>query len=179
MPEGNKISNGPPSACPDNAINARWLFPQEQAPSPPHDEGCTHDGFGNPALHASNSSPPAPSPPSKSSSPSSVSTSSPTLVTMGGIAPADACPPPAILTEWRLYTSHEGLNGSFMVKIFAAANGFGNHRLRIGIMNGILSQSQIPRARGTVFQVPANGFSLMFRPTAHCWYLVEDTAQPI
>jgi hypothetical protein len=46
--------------------------------------------------------------------------------------------------------------------IFAAANGFGNHRIRIGIMNGILlSQSQIPRARGTVSQVPADGFSLM------------------
>ena len=28
-------------------------------------------------------------------------------------------------------------------------------------MNGILSQSQIPRARGTVSQVPADGFSLM------------------
>ena len=46
--------------------------------------------------------------------------------------------------------------------IFAAANGFGNHQLRIGIMHhGISRQSQIPRARGTVSQVPADGFSLM------------------
>ena len=44
---------------------------------------------------------------------------------------------------------------------FAVANGFGDHRIRIGIMNGILSQSQIPRARGTVSQVPADGFSLI------------------
>jgi hypothetical protein len=71
--------------------------------------------------------------------------------------------------------------------IFAAANGFGNHWLWIGVMNGILSQSQIPRARGTVSQVPADGFSLMLsqvgsifqRDTTGTWYLVEDTARPI
>jgi hypothetical protein len=52
------------------------------------------------------------------SSPSlTVTTSFPTLITMGGIAPDDACPPPAILTNWRLYTSHEGLDGSFMVNL--------------------------------------------------------------
>jgi hypothetical protein len=53
----------------------------------------------------------------KSSPPSGVTTSFPTLVTMGGIAPADACPPPAILTKWRFYASHEGSDGSFMVNI--------------------------------------------------------------
>jgi hypothetical protein len=48
---------------------------------------------------------------------SSVMTSFPTLVTMGGIAPADACLLPAILTKWRFYASHEGSDGSFMVNI--------------------------------------------------------------
>ena len=56
-----KMSNSPPPACPSNAINAQWLFPQEQAPSPPHDEDCKHNGFGDPALPLSNSSPPTPS----------------------------------------------------------------------------------------------------------------------
>ena len=89
------MSNGPHPARPDCTVDdARWLFPQERAP-PPRDEGCKKNGFGDPAPHTSNGSPPTPSPPSKSSPPSSVSTSFPTLVTMGGIAPADACPPPA------------------------------------------------------------------------------------
>jgi hypothetical protein len=56
------MSNGPP-APPDDAINARWLFPQERAPSPPRDEGCKHNGFVDPALSSSNGSPPTPSPP--------------------------------------------------------------------------------------------------------------------
>ena len=60
---GNKLSNSPPPAHPDDAINARWLFPQEQAPSPPRDKGCKHNGFGDPALPPSNGSPPTPSPP--------------------------------------------------------------------------------------------------------------------
>ena len=62
MPEGNKMSNGPPPARPDDAINARWLFPQERAPSPPCNEGCKHNGLGNPALLSSNGSKPTPSP---------------------------------------------------------------------------------------------------------------------
>ena len=53
MPEGNKMSNGLPPARPDDAINARWLFPQERAPSPPCDEGCKHNGLGDPALLSS------------------------------------------------------------------------------------------------------------------------------
>ena len=111
------MSNGPPPARPDGTVDdAPWLFPQERAP-PPRNKGCKHNGFGDPALHASNGSPSTRSPPSKLPSPSSVSTSFPTLVTMGGIAPDDACPPSAILTNWRLYTSHEGLDGSFMVNL--------------------------------------------------------------
>jgi hypothetical protein len=38
---------------------------------------------------------------------------------MGGIAPADACPPPAILTDWRFYTSPEGLDGTIMVNLLS------------------------------------------------------------
>ena len=111
------MRNGPPPACPDGTVNnARWLFPQEQAP-PPRNEGCKQNVFGDPAPHTSNGSPPTPSPPSKSSPPLSASTSFPTLTTMGGIAPADAFPPPAILTEWHLYTSPDGLDGSFMVNL--------------------------------------------------------------
>ena len=56
------MSNGTPPARPDNAINTRWLFPQERAPSPPRDKGCKHNGFGNLALFPSNGSLP-PSPP--------------------------------------------------------------------------------------------------------------------
>jgi hypothetical protein len=113
------MSNGTPPARPDDAITTRWLFPQERAPSPPRDEGCKQNGFGDPAPQLSNGSPPTPSPPSKSSTPSSASTSFPTLVTMGGIAPAGACPPPAILTDWRSYTSPEGLDGTFMVNLLS------------------------------------------------------------
>ena len=36
---------------------------------------------------------------------------------MGGIASADACPPPAILIEWRFYASQEGIDGTFMVNL--------------------------------------------------------------
>ena len=111
------MSNGTPPAHPDDAITTRWLSPQEQAPSPPRDEGCKQNGFGDPAPQSSNGSPPTPSPPSKSSTPSSASTSFPTLVTIGGIAPADACPPPVILTDWRFYASQEGIDGTFMVNL--------------------------------------------------------------
>ncbi len=52
------MSNGTPLARPDDAINTRWLFPQEQAPSAPRDEGCKHNGFGDPALLLSNGYPP-------------------------------------------------------------------------------------------------------------------------
>ena len=54
----------------------------------------------------------------KSSTPSTATTSFPTLVMMGGVAPADACPPPAILIKWCCYSSHKpGSGGSFMVNI--------------------------------------------------------------
>ena len=102
------MSNGPPPARPDGTVDdARWLFPHERAP-PPRDEGCKQHGFGDPAHHTSNCSPPNPSPPTKSSPPSIMSTSPPTLTTMGGIAsvdmggiaPVDASSPPAVPTEW-------------------------------------------------------------------------------
>jgi len=56
------MSDGPP-ARPDDAVDARWLFPKERTPSPPRDEGCEHNGFVDPALPSSNGSPPTPSPP--------------------------------------------------------------------------------------------------------------------
>ena len=57
------MSNGTPPAHPDDAINTHWLFPQERAPSPPRDEGCEHNGFGDPALLSSNGPQSNPSPP--------------------------------------------------------------------------------------------------------------------
>jgi hypothetical protein len=68
------MSNGPPPARPDGTVdNTQWLFPLEQAP-PPRDEGCTQNGFGDPAPHSSNGSPPTPSPPPMIWGPSSAST---------------------------------------------------------------------------------------------------------
>ena len=113
-PRVTMMSNGTPPARPDDVINSRWLFPQERALSPPRDEGCKHNGFGDPALLPSNGSPPTPSP---LTSPSSSSTSFPTLITMGGIVLIDACPPPAVLTEWRCYACHDSIGGSNMVNL--------------------------------------------------------------
>ncbi len=265
------MSNGPLPACPDDAVDLKWLFPLEQGPSPPRDEGCKHNGFGDPALHASNCSQPTPSPPfslkdctahadlhharwqdaidadfarldasvekfasnwakmatnlecpncvgttlardrvtgriaptvtsspdpsgvtstavsslpacvMKLSPPSSVTTSFPTLVTMGGIAPADACPPPAILTKWRFYASHEGLDGSFMVNICS-----GKRLWQPPVLDWDLEWDiePIPNPGGMWYCVP--GFrqwiqldcitSWIHRPTDYSWYLVEDTA---
>ena len=164
------MSNGTPAHSDGTVDIARWLFPLERAP-PPRDEGCKHNGLGDPAPQASNGSPPTPSPPSKSSRP----TSFPSLVSMGGIAPADACPPPAILTEWRFYSSHEGSDGSFMVNLRSGER-LGNHRRRFGIMtHGILNQSQIPRALGTVSQdatdiwILSHVGSIFQRPIVGTW----------
>jgi hypothetical protein len=179
------MSNGPPLARPDGTVDeARWLFPQERAP-PPHDEGCKQNGFGDPAPHTSNGSPPTPSPPSKSSPPSSASTSFPTLVTMGGIAPADACPPPAILTDWCFYTSPEGLDGTFMVNLLSGerlwqppASDDWDYDWNIEpILNPEGTWYRVPGShRWVQFDVITNWIHL---PTGYHWYLVEDTAQPI
>jgi len=123
-----------PFSSPRQGLQAQWLWrpgsPSKQrlpATQPSYDyksppsplEGCLQCGKnGDPALYTSNGSPPTPSPPSTSSRPpSNVSTSFPTLVTMGGIAPVDACPPPAVLTEWRCYACHDSLGGSNMVNL--------------------------------------------------------------
>jgi hypothetical protein len=160
-------------------------FSQERSP-PPRKEGCKHNGFGDPALHASNGSPPTPSPPSKSPSPSSVSTSFPTLVTMGGKAPADACPPPAILTEWRFYASHEGLDGlSVMVNIQSGKRLWQPPALDWDSASWDIEPTLNPK--GTWYRVPGSRRWVLFDiitcwihpPTAHRWYLVENTAQPI
>ena len=91
------FSPGTSPSTPRQGLQAKWLW----RPGSSHEQRL----------------PPTPSPPSKSSPPSSASTSFPTLDMMGGIAPADACPPPAILTKWRIYTSPEGLDGPFMVNL--------------------------------------------------------------
>ena len=147
-------------------------------------QGCKHNGSGDPAVHASNGSPPTPSPPSKSSSPSSVSTSFPTLVTRGGIAPTDACLPPDTLTEWCLYTSHEGLDGSFMVNLC--------NRKRLwqppaSDWDESWDIAPILNPEGMWYRVPGSCRWVQFdfitswihHPTAHLWYLVDDTAPPI
>jgi hypothetical protein len=176
------MSNGPTPARPDGTVdNARWLFPQERAP-PPRDEGCKQNGFGDPAPHTSNRFPPTPSPPSKSSPPSSASTSFPTLVTMGGIAPADACPPPAILTEWRFYTSPEGLD--FMVNLHSGERLW---QPPASDWDYEWDIEPIPNPDGTWYRVPGSRQWVQFdvitswihRPTGYHWYLVEDTARPI
>ena len=175
------MSNGPPPARPDGTVDdARWLFPQERAP-PPHDEGCKQNGFGDPAPHTSNGSLPTPSPPSKSSPPSSASTFFPTLVTMGGIASANACPPPAILTEWHLYTSPKGLDGSFMVNL---CSGKRLWQPPASDWDYEWDIEPIPNPEGTWYRVPGSRQWVQFDvitswihlPTGYHWYLVEDTA---
>jgi hypothetical protein len=75
----------------------------------------------------------------KSSPPSNVTTSFPTLVTMGGIAPADVCPLPAILTKWCFYASHKGSDGSFMVNICSGERFWQPPVLDWVFLNGISS----------------------------------------
>ena len=178
------MSNGPPPAHPDGTIDdARWLFSQERAPLP-RDEGCKQNGFGDPAPQPSNGSPPIPSPPSKSSTQSSASTSFPTLVTMGGIVPTDACLPPAILTDWRSYTSTEGLDGTFMVNLLSG------ERLWQPPASDWDSEWNIEYSRnpeGAWYRVPGSHrwvhldyiTSWIHLPMGYHWYLVEDTARPI
>jgi hypothetical protein len=215
------MSNGTPPARPDDAINTRWLFPQERAPSPPRDEGCKHNGFGDPALlpsngspppspptitrapppplegclqrgtngdpalYTSNGSPPTPSPPSTSSRPpSNVSTSFPTLVTMGGIAPVDACPPPAVLTEWRCYACHDSLGGSNMVNLRSGEQLWQPPASDWDVLEWDIAYS--PNPEGTWYRVPGSRqwvhldyiTNWIHLPTKYTWYLVEDKACP-
>ena len=114
----------------------------------------------------------------------SVPTSFPTLVTMGGIAPADACPPSATLAEWRLYTSHKGLDGSFLVNL---CSGERLWQPPASDWNYEWDIEPTLNPEGTWYGVPGSRRWVQFviitswihRPTAHRWYLVEDTAQPI
>ena len=159
------MSNGPPPARPDGTVDdARWLFPQERAP-PPRDEGCTQNGFGDPALHASKDSPPTPSPPLKSSRPpSSVSTSFPTLVTMGGIAPDDACPPPAVLTEWCCYACHDSPGGSNMVNLCSGEQLWQPPASDWDVLEWDIAYS--PNPEGTWYRVPGS-VAAKFEVTAY------------
>jgi len=134
-------------------------FPQERAP-PPRDEGCKQNGFGNPAPHASNGSPPTPSPPSKSSPPSSASTSFPTLVTMGGIAPVDACPPPAVLTEWRCYACHDSIGGSNMVNLCSGEQLWQPPASDWDVLKWDIEYT--PNPKGTWYRVPGSRLGCLF-----------------
>jgi hypothetical protein len=104
---------------------------------------------------------------------------------MGGIAPADACSPPAILTEWRFYTCPKVLDGSFFMV-----------NLRSGERFWLPPDSDwdyewniepIPNPKGTWYRVPSSRQWVQFDvitswihlPTGYHWYLVEDTARPI
>ena len=162
-----------------------WLFPQERAPSPPRDEGCKHNGFGDPALYTSNGSPPTPSPPSKSSRPpSNVSTSFTTLVTMEGITPVDACPPPAVLTEWRCYACHDSIGGSNMVNLRSGKQLWQPPASDWDVLEWDIEYT--PNPKGTWYRVPGSRrwvhldyiTSWIHWPTKYTWYLVEDTARP-
>ncbi len=120
----------------------------------------------------------------KSSPPSSMTTSFPTLITMGGIAPADACSLPAILTKWRFYASHEGLDGSFIVNI---CSGKWLWKPPVSDWNLEWDIEPIPNPGGTWYHVPGCRqwiqldciTSWIHRPTDYRWYLVEDTARPL
>ena len=103
---------------------------------------------------------------------------------MGGIAPADACPPPAILTDWRFYTSPEGLDGSFMVNL---RSGERLWRPPDSDWDYEWDIESIPNPEGTWYRVPGSRRWVQFDvitswihlPTGYHWYLVEDTARPI
>ena len=180
------MSNGPPPARPDGTVDdARWLFPQERAP-PPRDKGCKQNGFGDPAPHTNNGSPPTPSPPLKSSRPpSSVSTSFPTLVTMGGIAPNDACLPPAVLTEWRCYACHDSPGGSNMANLCSGEQLWQPPASDWDILEWDIAYS--PNPEGTWYRVPGSRrwvhldyvTSWIHLPTKYTWCLVEDMARPL
>ena len=114
---------------------------------------------------------------------STVTTSFPTLVTMGGIAPNDACPPPAILTEWRCYSSHKpGLGGSFMVNILNGKRLWQPLTLDWDLLAWEIGY--FPNPKGTWYRVPGSlqwihlDFitSWIHRITGYYWYLIKDTA---
>jgi hypothetical protein len=149
------------------------------------DEGCKHNGFGHPALYTSNGSPPTPSPPLRSSrSLSNVSTSFPTLVTMGGVAPGDACPPPAVLTEWRCYACHDSIGGSNMVNLRSGEQLWQPPASDWDVLEWDIEYT--PNPKGTWYRVPGSRrwvhldyiTSWIHWPTKYTWYLVEDTARP-
>ena len=100
---------------------------------------------------------------------------------MGGIAPADACPPPAILTDWRFYTSPEGLDGTFMVNLRSGERLWQPPASDLGYDWNI---EPIPNPEGTWYRVPGSRRWVQLDEITswiqgYHWYLVEDTARPI
>jgi hypothetical protein len=56
------MSNGPLPACPDDAVDVQWLFSEEQAPSPPLNEGWLINGSHALAHRTRDGVEPAPNP---------------------------------------------------------------------------------------------------------------------
>lgn len=81
------------------------------------------------------------------------STSFPIHVTMRGKAPTDACPPPAILTDWRFYTIPKGLDGTFMVNL---CSGERLWQPPASVMNCDCNIDPIPNPEGTWYCVPGS-----------------------
>jgi len=114
-----------------------------------------------------------------------VSTSFPTLVTMGGIAPDDACPPPAVLTKWRCYACHDSPGGSNMVNLCSGEQLWQPPASDWDVLEWDIGYS--PNPEGTWYRVPGSRrwvhldyvTSWIHIPTKYTWYLVEDTARPL
>jgi hypothetical protein len=104
---------------------------------------------------------------------------------MGGIAPDDACPPPAVLTEWRCYAHHESPGGSFIVNLCSGKQLWQPPASDWDVLEWDIEYS--PNPEGTWYRVPGSRrwvhvdyiTSWIHLPTKYHWYFVEDTAQPI
>jgi len=103
---------------------------------------------------------------------------------MGGIAPNNACPPPAVLTEWRCYARQDSPGGSSMVNLCSGKQLWHPPALDWDIEWDI---AYSPNLEGTWYRVPESHrwvhldyiTSWIHLPTRYIWYLVEDTAQPL
>jgi hypothetical protein len=61
-PQGQEGCQTPARSVAVGAVDAKWLFPQERAPSPPHKEGCLSNGSKDSAPRTSDGLQPAPNP---------------------------------------------------------------------------------------------------------------------
>jgi hypothetical protein len=103
---------------------------------------------------------------------------------MGGIAPDDACLPPAVLTEWCCYARHDSPGGSSMVNLCSGEQLWQPPASDWDIEWDIASS---PNPKGTWYRVPGSHqwvhldyiTNWIHRPMGYNWYLVEDTARPL